>query len=119
MEINDWKRADLLALPKRAWDTESNYDSLLLLSTRRKHDSGWALMAIIGVREGKPVEIACDCCDDIEWKLPAMETCGEFHLGQIRTDCAMRSGAMHVWTRKGKFQVGRALSSVSITLIDK
>lgn len=68
--LNQWGRDELLKLPTRAWDAESEYDSLLLLSTCRKHESGWAIMAIVGVREGQPVEIACACCDDIEWKLP-------------------------------------------------
>lgn len=116
--LNHWSRNDLLALPVRAWDTESQYDSLMLLSTRRKHDSGWAMVAVIGVRDGQPVEVAASCCDDIEWKLPPMVTVGSgtYSIGQMRMDCAFRSGAMHAWARKAKFTVGAALSSIEIAL---
>ena len=117
--INQWGRDELLKLPTRAWDAESDYDSLLILSTRRKHESGWAIMAIIGVRDRQPVEIACACCDDIEWKLPPMVTVGggSFSIGQMRMDCAMRSGALHAWARKAKFRVGVALSSTEVELL--
>lgn len=57
--LNQWSRDELMKLPVRAWDADSEYDSLLTISTRRKHDSGWAMMAIIGVVDSQPVEIAC------------------------------------------------------------
>jgi hypothetical protein len=115
--LNEWSRDDLLALPLREWDTEGAYDSLLLLSTRRKHDSGWAMMAVIGVRGDQPVEIATACSDDIEWKMPAptLYGGGQYSIGQMRMDCAMRSGALHAWADRTKFHVGCALSSVTIT----
>jgi hypothetical protein len=117
--LNQWGRDELLKLPTRAWDADSEYDSLLLLSTRRKHDSGWAIMAIIGVRDSQPVEVACACCDDIEWKLPPMVTVGggAYSMGQMRMDFAMRSGALHAWARKAKFRVGAALSSTEVELL--
>lgn len=117
--LNDWSRKELLGLPVREWNTDSEYDSVLLLSTRKKHDSGWAIMAIIGVRDGQPVEIACCCCDDIEWKFPPAQTVanGTLLIGQIRMDCAFRSGALHAWKRGAKFRVGTALSSTEIELI--
>mgnify|MGYP000906891924 FL=1 len=97
--LNQWSRDELMALPVRGWTEYSEYDSVLLLSTRRKHESGWAKIAIIGVREGHPAEIAADCCDDIEWKFPPMIEGTGFTIGQVRMDCALRSEAMHAWTR--------------------
>lgn len=118
--VNEWPRAALLALPHRKWDDESpRYDSLLIVSTGKKHDSGWAMMAIIGVRKQTPVEICTSCSDDIEWKMPAAKTYGhakEYTLGQYRSDMAIKSGALHVWTREGKFRVGASLSSTEIEL---
>lgn len=56
---NDCTKKELLALPKRKWDETSTYDSVLLVSTRRKHDSGYNYFAVVGVDEkGTPVEIA-------------------------------------------------------------
>jgi hypothetical protein len=117
--VNDWPRAALLALPHRKWDDESpRYESLLIVSTGKKHDSGWAMMAIIGCRKQKPVEICTSGSDDIEWKMPAAIKYGggEYTLGQYRSDMAIKSGALHVWTREGKFRVGASLSSTEIEL---
>ena len=87
--LNQWSRDELMKLPVRAWDADSEYDSLMTISTRRKHDSGWATMAIIGVVDSQPVEIACACCDDIEWKMPPMFCVGTYSVGQMRMDCAL------------------------------
>lgn len=115
--INEWGKEALLALPVRAWDQESAYDSVLLLSTGEAHDSGWATIAIIGVAYGQPVEIAVSCCDDIEWKLPAPMSFAGHTLGQFRMDCALASGALHAWQRCAKFKVGTALSSTTIEMV--
>lgn len=106
--LNNWSHKELMALPVRKWDEEKEYDSLMLVSTRKKHDSGWAVIAIIGVYDGQPSEIACACCDDIEWKLPPMQTfgAGRWTTGQFRTDCALRSGSLHAWQRGARFRVG-------------
>lgn len=103
--LNQWSRKDLLSLPERAWGDISQYDSVLILGTRRKHDSGWGIMAIIGVIDHVPVEIACQCCDDIAWS-----------GSMFRTDCAFRSGALHAWRRGSKFVVGYATSSIEIEI---
>lgn len=119
-EINLWTKKELLALPMRDWSKEGIYDSLLIFSTGRKHDSGWDTMAIIGVTERQPKEICTICSDDIEWKLPAPQLYGvgnKFSLGQFRSDCCIKSGALHVWTDKGMFHVGTALSSITIELV--
>jgi hypothetical protein len=106
--INEWTKSELLSLPHRQWNNDSpRYDSLLIISTGKKHESGWAMMAIIGCRKLKPVEICTACSDDIEWKMP---------VGQYRSDCAIKSGALHIWTREGKFRVGTSLSSTEIEL---
>jgi len=117
--LNDWSREELLALPFREWGHESTYDSLLLLPTGEAHDSGWGIMAIIGIRDFQPIEIACGCCDDIEWKLPQMQTVGRFTIGQMRMDCLLKSGAFHPWERNSLFRVGAALSSVTVEVLTK
>lgn len=120
LSVNEWPKAALLSLPHRKWDDDSpRYDSVLIVSTGEKHDSGWAMIAIVGVRNQKPVEVCTMCSDDIEWKLPPAKTFGqnaEYSFGQFRTDCAIKSGALHAWTRDGKFRVGASLSSTEIEL---
>lgn len=107
-DLNAWGRKELMALPQRDRGEVSEYDSLLILSARRKHESGWGVMAIIGVTDGAPVEIACQCCDDIAWS-----------GATFRTDCAFRSGALHAWRKGGKFVVGYATSSLEVEVSDE
>jgi hypothetical protein len=120
LSLNEWPKTALLSLPHRDWsDDSARYDSVLIVSTGKKHDSGWAMIAIIGVRAHKPVEVCTVCSDDIEWKLPPAKIFGpnaEYSFGQFRTDCAIKSGALHAWTRDGKFRVGASLSSTEIEL---
>lgn len=119
------KRKELLALPQRGWNTASEYDSLLLVPTAEKHDSGFTIIAIVGVAKGIPVEIAATC-DDICWSFPTSHPYDRMtpglHRMVMRTDCLWPSGIMHVWASgehyfKGRFRVGASLSSVDVTLL--
>jgi hypothetical protein len=103
------KKKELLKLPQRKWDEIKRYHSILLVPTGRKHDSGWMLIALVGMNNNdEPEEIAA-FCDDVCWvNLPDKEW-------EIRTDCFYPSGIMRVWGNKGKFEVGLSLSSTSVT----
>lgn len=104
------KLKELLKLPRRKWDEETIYHSVAVINTRRKHDSGWAWMAIIGLNEeGKPIEIAA-YCDDICW---------DFNGLSFKNDMFCPSGIIHFWSNKAKFKVGASLSSTDITLIPR
>lgn len=54
----EWSKKELLALPERDWKKISSYDSLLIVPTRKKHNSGYNLFAIIGCNGSIPIEIA-------------------------------------------------------------
>ena len=115
-DLNQWTRKELLSLPKREGRTKSVYDSILLLSTRKRHASGWAMMFVIGVNNGEPVEIASSHSDDVEWVLGS-DTNGSYKTNRIRVDCPLASGAIQVWSLYRRFQVREALSSLAIELI--
>ena len=113
MEMNTISRKELLALPERKWDdTTKEYDSLLVFSSRQKHDSGWAMMVIVGCVDYVPVEIAASCPDDLCWHF-GDDANG---VGQMRSDCCFRTGIMHFWGRGCKFNVGCAISSIDIVV---
>ncbi len=111
----------LLSLPERPWDEVSTYDWLYLVPTRRKHESGFMQIAVVGVtRIGEKwiSEIAA-YCDDVNWKFTE-ETVPKslFNLIPIlRTDCEYPSGIMRFWRHKTRFQVGVSISSVDVTLV--
>lgn len=55
----EYKKKELLSLPVRKWSEESEYMSVLLVSTRFKHDSGYNYFAVVGCKDGStPTEIA-------------------------------------------------------------
>jgi len=106
-------RKDIANLPERAWAAEGIYDSILVVPSGKKHDSGFALMKIIGMNNLVPIEIAA-WCDDICWKFPALMN--EYGL---RNDMFYPSNIIHFWSNMYRFKVGRSLSSTDIFLIKK
>lgn len=123
------KRTDLLALPTRRWDEAKVYDSLYIVPTGKKHDSGFSLIAIVGVLHAdsgaQRAEIAAHC-DDICWSFPTKHPYDRIREGQhhnvLRTDCLFPSGIFRMWASgehyfTGRFKVGCALSSTSVELI--
>lgn len=108
------KRKELLALPPRKrWDEKTVYQSVYLVPSGKKHDSGYMCVAIVGVREHKPIEIAA-YPDDIGWSFPL----GYKHES-LRMDCEWPSGIIHAWSYKYNFEVGYSLSSTVISLVEK
>lgn len=120
-------RKFLLALPNRAWDKETVYDSLFIVPTYELHDSGYKLQAIIGVThldKFQEAEIAA-ICDDICWSMPKVHPYGrrEGSVNKmiLRTDC-YPSGVFRMWGSSehyftGKFKVGFSLSSTDVGLV--
>ena len=106
------KVKELRALPHRRWDEQKTYQSIMVIPSGKKHDSGWALMYVIGCN-GEEKEIAASC-DDIEWNTEAVTD----HRS-IRTDMFYPSGVMHFWSQHFNFTVGCSLSSTAITLTKK
>ena len=91
------------------------YSGLLIVPTKELHDSGYRLMAIVGLDEhGNPIEIA-DYCDDIEWKTPILHLGSQIEMGALRTDMYPDIDSIHCWTNHGYFTV-RGYSSATITL---
>ena len=108
MKINELKK-----LPFKDWKKTKRYDSILIIRSGKKHDSGWALIYIIGCENGDPVEIAASC-DDIGWDVSAITN--EYDL---RSDMYYPSGVLRFWSNHYDFEIGRALSSTTITLVKR
>lgn len=114
--LNDWSRAELLALPQRDWGQSSKYDSILILPVRQKHDSGYNMVHVIGCRPvATPVEIACSCADHLQWLGPPPLDIPSFRpYPALNMDCLWRSGAMRFWADGWEVEVGLALSSTEV-----
>jgi hypothetical protein len=56
VNINKMKRKDFEALPHRKWNEDiGEFDSLIILPLRRRHDSGFRLMDFVAVRRYEPI----------------------------------------------------------------
>jgi hypothetical protein len=105
------KLSELKKLPVRDWKERKTYKSLVVIPSGKKHDSGWALMYVIGL-DGKknPIEIAA-VCDDICWKIPSATDYN------FRNDMFYPSGAIHFWSNEHSFVVAESLSTTDVFLI--
>lgn len=117
--IRTAKRDELLSLPQKPFSEIRTYEYIVIVPTRRKHDSGWRLMALIGATKGddnkyRPTELI-GYCDDINWIFPDnVHNCK--YLNRLRTDMTI-SNCCRVWSDIFKFQVGCCCSSTDIKLI--
>ena len=97
----------LLKSPVRKWDDTSNtYDSILLVPTGKKHESGFMHIAIIGVtyKENKEEYEICGYPDDITFEFPK----------EVRMDCFYPQGVLRYHECDGFFKVGLSLSTMTI-----
>jgi len=108
MTFNSMKRCDYEKLPHRNWNHETNYSSVVIVKSKYKHDSGYAIMLVIGCNsDGIPFEIAASCPDYLQIK-----TKGEFQV-----DCSYSCGAIRFYSfTRQNFYVGCALSSLTIEI---
>lgn len=109
------KITELRKLPVRDWQEDSKvYRSLMIIPSGKKHDSGYALMYIIGTDEKlEPVEIAA-ACDDINWQdLDGLPNWA------LRTDMYYPGGIVHFWSPSHNFRVGCSLSSTDVFIVHK
>lgn len=111
MKISEIKQKDLRLLSVRKWDEVKKYEKLYLIPSGKKHDSGFALMYIVGVN-GKEMEIAATC-DDVCWDFSKAQ------YSDVRNDMLYPSGIVQYWSNKFYFEVGHSLSSTNVCLVEK
>lgn len=115
IDIVNLKRKELLSLPLKKDSNIKEYESIIVVPTNRKHDSGWRLMALIGIEKidkvYTPTEII-GYCDDINLILP--NKCYSYE--PIRYDMLL-SNCIRMWSRNYVFKVGMCLSSTDIYVI--
>lgn len=104
--IKHWEKMtkkELLGLPEREWNRIGIYDFVLFVNTKKKHDSGYNLFAVIGVI-GDDMEIA-GYMDDFRM-MPANYTYTHPGVAPIKGfafDCSMHGVfRLHSW----HYQIG-------------
>lgn len=122
IDICDTKQKDFLSLPTKPFTDVKIYESIIIVPTKYKHESGWKLMAIIGCgidddKHNIPYEIA-GYCDDINWIMPNIIY---NHLypdrsKKLRTDMTI-SNCIRIWSDDYHFEIGMCTSSTDIKII--
>lgn len=118
--VNMKSKKELLKSPVRPYDydTQKEYDRILLVPSGKLHESGYMRIAIIGVTGvGKKEEYEiCAYPDDISCYFPIHDLGNNTPWALVRMDCYYPSGVLQYHGR-GTFKVGTALSSVDIEFI--
>lgn len=122
MNIMKMRRKDFLTLPVKDTFQEDigDYESLVIIPTGKKHDSGFQIMRFVPVNAAmEPICQICGCSDVIEidgigglgqWRPPHMPD--RPPLSVWRIDC-IPCGYLRLWCR-GAMTNGHAVSSFEV-----
>jgi len=135
-DINKMTVKEFQALPVRGWnDNVGTFTSLVILPTKRKHDSGYRCMDFVAVKDGKPIARLSGCSDVIhidgiggygDWFERFGTTPDKVAPRSWSIDCLNRSGLLHLFCsyrtngkHEGrKLKAGAALSSFEIDTVN-
>ena len=124
-----WTRKEFEALPIREWNEDiGEFDTLVILPTRRLHDSGFRCMDFIAIKEGTPICRLSGCSDVIhingiggygfKWLEKYGKCPDKIKPTDWSIDCLKTSGLLRIFTH-GKLRAGEALSSFELFSIKK
>jgi len=116
-----WKRKQFLTLPSREyWNSkELPFDSLVLLPTKRKHNSGYMMMDIVGIRDNQPVLLLSGCSDVIHLDGTGGRESLELRSKNICIDMLYPSGLLRIFSYNYQITASAALSSFEIFFVNK
>lgn len=111
-DVMEWTKKELLSLPHKDWATFGYYHSILIVPTRKLHDSGWRLICLVGCDEHYEPKEIIGYCDDIHW------CCNhELRFCDIQTDMIPKTNIVRMHSNKFRFKVGDVCSSVEILIV--
>ena len=124
MDILKMKRKDFERLGRRKWSEDiGEFDSLIILPLKRRHDSGYRLLDFVAVKKGEPICLLSGCSDVIhiegiagfgfDWLRRYNECPKLVPPTEWSIDCLPVSGLFRMFCR-GKMKAGTALSSFEI-----
>jgi hypothetical protein len=124
MNISDMTRKQFDELPWReGWGKEIMCDSIVILPTRHKHESGFRCMDFVAVKENEPICRLSGCSDVIhidgiggygyQWYERTGAVPKAIQPAGWSIDCLPKSGLLRLWSRNGVI-CGAPLSSFEI-----
>jgi hypothetical protein len=129
-DINEMTRKEFEAIPPREkWDSEVEFAGLVVLPSRKIHDSGYRCMDFVAIgKDHKPVCRLSGCSDVIH--IDGIGGLGhrwnEKYKGVPKTippsgwsiDCLAKSGLLHMWPGSRYMTCGDALSSFEVYALE-
>lgn len=120
--VNEMTRKEIESVPDRAWQEDiGEFDAMIILPTRRIHDSGFRCMDFVAVKKGIPVRRLSGCSDVIH--INGIGGYGNYRLSQgipsmiepisWSIDCLKKSGLLQIFSH-GVLTCGTALSSFEV-----
>lgn len=109
----EWMRRELLLLPEKDWKKTGVYSNVCIVPTRKKHDSGYNLFAVVGCIDMIPVEIAGYMDDFFFGDYKNDEA--RIMFGGLRVDVSMH-GVVNIHSPHSNICVGPNLSSTPFWL---
>lgn len=94
-------RKELLDCPLRDWDGDIKHAvGVYIIPTKKKHESGYAIMSFVAeIEGGKRIRFG-GCCDDVS-----------LNGNNFRIDCDFKTKLVHIWNRH-RFTITHDLSSI-------
>jgi hypothetical protein len=125
--ITKMTKKEFESLPVRKWGEEiSLCDSLVILPTNHKHDSGYMTMDFVACNENRPICRLSGCSDVLH--IDGIGGYGEREEGKFfpdmikprawSIDCLPKSKLLRLFSAHGKIRCGLALSSFEIYSVD-
>lgn len=117
----DMTQKELLALPRVGWDDQNRkrwWDCLIIVPTRKRHDSGWLHIAIIGYDQGSKEGMLLAMPDDITWP-EITPRYPDTNGMSLRTDASPKNHALRLWSNHFRFRIDMPVSSVTIEVQPK
>lgn len=121
LNITTATKKELQSLPLRGWNQDIGlFDSLVVLPTRRKHESGYRIIDFVAVKESEPICRLSECSDILH-----IGGIGGYNneYGNRQTeaidwtmDCLPVSGLLRIFCRRD-LSCGAALSSFELFAI--
>lgn len=118
--VSEWTRKEFDALPLRPYGNDIGpIDSVIILPTKRTHDSGYRCMDFVAVKDNTPICRLSGCSDVLHidgiggyccrngGNTPKMPKAWSI-------DCLPKSGLLRLWCSDYKLTAGLALSSFEL-----
>ena len=114
--VDDMTKKDFQALRLRKHGEKiGDFDSLIIIPTRKMHDSGYRCMEFVAVKDGKPLCRMSGGSDVIHLGGIAQPLLNPMKVGW-HIDCLAKSGYLRIFSHQFSFTVGADLSSFELFL---